>query len=273
MTIKEALNIASKRLSSSIENPRKEAMLLLEFFLQKDRLFLITNETFDIDNEDKYFRLVQKRLDFTPLEYIVGKVSFYSHEFYINSGVLIPRPETELLVEKAIEHIKKNSIKEVAEIGVGSGIISIMLALMCKDVKIKATDINKEALKLAKKNAIKHNVEDRIELINTSLLDGVEIPELLISNPPYISQKELLEKHVLNEPHNALFGGEVGDEILKKISLIYKSNEKIKVLMCEMGYNQKESMDKFFKDERIDNYCFYKDFSGFDRGFIITKER
>ncbi|MDR0407435.1 MAG: peptide chain release factor N(5)-glutamine methyltransferase [Campylobacteraceae bacterium] len=271
MTIKEAIDIASKKLTQSVINPRKEAMLLLGFFLNKDSIFLHVNDTLQIDDVEGFFELVEKRANYTPLEYITKRVSFYSREFKIEEGVLIPRPETEILVEKTAEIIKQTNAKYIAEIGTGSGIISIMLAILCKDIKIVATDINEKALILAKKNAKLHKVDDRIEFLQTNLIDNIKKPQILVSNPPYISKNELLEKHVLNEPHNALFGGENGDELLKKISLIYKDNDEILSLICEMGYDQKNSMSDFFEKENIENYSFYKDLSGFDRGFIIKR--
>ena len=271
MTIKEAIDIASKKLTNSVINPRKEATLLLGFFLDKDNIFLHTNDTMCVENVDDFFKLVEKRANYFPFEYITKKVSFFSREFKIEEGVLIPRPETEILVEKAVEIINKASIKTVAEIGVGSGVISIMLAILCKNIKIIATDINKKALILAKENAKIHGVENRIEFVHTNLLDNVKMPEILVSNPPYISKNEFLEKHVLNEPHDALFGGEEGDELLKSICKIYKENREIMALLCEMGYDQKSKMESFFEKESIENFSFYKDLSGLDRGFIVQR--
>lgn len=271
MTIKEIINSASQKLAKSVVNPRKEAMLLLGFFLNKDIVFLYANDALYVKNTDEFFKLVEKRVNHIPLEYITKKVSFFSREFQIEEGVLIPRPETEILVKKSVETIKKIDAKNIAEIGCGSGVVSIMLALLCDDVKITATDINKKALLLAQQNTKLHRVEEKIEFIHTSLLDDVSMPEVLVSNPPYISKKEFLEKHVLNEPHDALFGGENGDELLKDICKIFKDNEKIKVLICEMGYNQKEPMEEFFINENIENFSFYKDLSGFDRGFIVKR--
>lgn len=273
MTIKEALENASKKLTQSVINPKKEAFLLLAFFLKKDTIFLYANDGLQLDNDKEFFELVDKRANHTPLEYITNKVSFFSHEFKIEKGVLIPRPETEILVEKVAEIIKQTKAKNITEIGTGSGIISIMLAILCEDIKIVATDINKKAISLARENAKLHKVEDKIEFVHTSLIDNIEIPEILVSNPPYISQSEFLEKHVLNEPHDALFGGEKGDELLKEICKIYKNNEKILYLACEMGYDQKKSMEDFFKKEQIGDFSFYKDLSGFDRGFVITRRK
>ncbi|MDR1460162.1 MAG: peptide chain release factor N(5)-glutamine methyltransferase [Campylobacteraceae bacterium] len=267
-TIKEVLQKSSSMLSRSVINPKKEAMILLREWIKKDEVFLITHDDFEVSDVDGFFEWVKRRAEHTPLEYITQKVSFCSKEFVVEEDVLVPRPETEILVDKTLNLIKEYNAVRVAEIGTGSGVISIMLALLSPQIKIDATDISSKAIEIASINARKFGVEDRIKFHLTSYLDGVESPQILVSNPPYISKKEELEKHVLNEPHNALFGGEQGDEILKEIVLLAKKLN-ILALACEMGYDQKHSLENFFKNNEIKNYLFYQDLSGFDRGFII----
>ncbi|MDR2081469.1 MAG: peptide chain release factor N(5)-glutamine methyltransferase [Campylobacteraceae bacterium] len=267
-TVREALRQSASMLSKSVKNPKKEAMILLREWLKKDDVFLITHEDFQISDIDGFFEWVKRRASHTPLEYITQKVSFYSREFIIKEGVLVPRPETEILVDKTVELIKEFGAENVAEIGAGSGVISIMLALLTPHIQINATDISRKAVELAKLNAQKFSVEKRIKFHLTSFLNGVPAPQILVSNPPYVSKKEELEKHVLNEPHAALFGGEHGDEMLKEIVLLAKKLG-ILALACEMGYDQKESMENFFQDNNIKNYSFYQDLNGLDRGFII----
>lgn len=266
MTLKEALNIATNKLAKSIKSPRKESMILLCFFLDKDFTWVTINESINLQNHDKYFGLIQRRSEHEPIEYITEKVSFYSKDFFISKGVLIPRPETEILVDKTVEIIKKTGAKQIAEIGTGSGVVSIMLALFLKDIQIDATDISKEAIACAKINAKRFNVEDRITFYETSYLDGVKQPDVIVSNPPYIAKDEELERVVLNEPHSALFGGTIGDEMLKEIILL-SLRLNVVGLACEMGYNQKNGIEKFFREKEIENYNFYQDLSGFDRGF------
>ncbi|MDR1554915.1 MAG: peptide chain release factor N(5)-glutamine methyltransferase, partial [Campylobacteraceae bacterium] len=222
----------------------------------------------EVSDTEGFFAWVKQRAEHVPLEYITQKASFYSREFVVKEGVLVPRPETEILVDKTVELIKEHKVSKVAEIGTGSGVISIMLALLLPQISIDATDISPKAIELAKLNAQKFGVEKRIKFHLTSYLDGVPPPQILVSNPPYISTKEELEKHVLNEPHSALFGGEQGDEILKNIILL---SQKLRVLAlaCEMGYDQKNSLENFFKENKITNYSFYQDLSGLDRGFIM----
>ncbi|MDR0579056.1 MAG: peptide chain release factor N(5)-glutamine methyltransferase [Campylobacteraceae bacterium] len=266
--IKEVLHQSSLMLSKSVKNPKKEAMILLREWIRKDDVFLITHDDFEVSDVDGFLKWVKQRVEHTPLEYITQKVSFYSKEFIIKEGVLVPRPETEILVDKTAELIKGFGAKNVAEIGTGSGVISIMLSLLLPQIKICATDISPKAIETAKLNAQKFGVENRIKFYLTSYLDGIEPPQILVSNPPYISKKENLEKHVLNEPHSALFGGEQGDEMLKDIILLAKKLN-VLALACEMGYDQKESIKSFFEDNKIANYSFYQDLSGLDRGFMM----
>lgn len=270
ISIKETLNIASVDLSKSVQNPHKEAKLLLSHILGKDEIFLVLNGDLKIDASE-YFNLIARRVNHEPLEYITNKVSFYSRYFFIEEGVLIPRPETEILVDKAVYLIKQTNAKKIAEIGVGSGVISVMIALLCEDIEITATDISAKAIEVAIKNAIKFDVINRINFVQTSYLNRVSIPDIIISNPPYIAKNTELEKHVLNEPHEALFGGDSGDEMLKDIAKIYNDNEEILATVCEMGYDQKNSMECFFVENKINNFCFYKDLSGLDRGFILQR--
>jgi release factor glutamine methyltransferase len=243
-------------------------MILLREWIKRDDIFLITHDDFEVSDVDGFLKWVKQRVEHTPLEYITQKVSFYSKEFIIKKDVLVPRPETEILVDKTMDIVKEYKASRVAEIGTGSGVISIMLALLAPHIQIDATDISPKAIELAKLNTQKFGVEDRIKFHLTNYLNGVSTPQILVSNPPYISKKEELEKHILNEPHAALFGGEQGDEILKEIVLLAKKLD-ILALVCEMGYDQKESMESFFKNNNIKNYSFYQDLSGLDRGFII----
>ncbi len=263
--LKEAFLILKEE---GIERPRLESELLLSFFLKKDRLWLFKNDNFEVKKKDEFLKLVKKRALGYPLEYILGKVSFYLRDFFIEEGVLIPRPESEILIDKALKTIENIKNPKIAEIGVGSGVISIMLALFRKDSKITATDINKKALRLSFKNACLYGVEDRIDLIHTSFLDEVEGKfDLLVSNPPYISTSFKLDKNVLKEPKEALFGGERGDEIIEKI-ISLAVFRKIPYLVCEMGYDQREYVEAHLKRMKIENFYFYKDLAGLDRGFV-----
>jgi release factor glutamine methyltransferase len=273
MKIRELLTWAEVELLESCERPRFEAELLLAHHLKKERIFLHAFDDAEVDNIDQYKHLVQRRANYEPYEYIVQHASFYDIELYVESGVLIPRPETEILIDLVSDIIAQEKIENIAEIGIGSGAISVVLARKFPNLEIQATDILETPIKVAGINAKKYEVDEQIELIQTSLLDNVTGQiDLVVSNPPYIADDFELEKNVVGyEPKEALFGGMVGDELLKEIVLEVQ-RRKIKYLACEMGYDQKVSMETFFKEHDISNYQFYKDLAGFDRGFLIDLE-
>ncbi len=252
--------------------PQKEVEILLLHILDKNVIWLHINynEICDIKVEQKLEQYVKKRSTNYPLEYITSKASFYGETFIVQDGVLIPRPETEILVEKAENILKTIAKPKVIEVGVGSGIVSVMLALLIDDIEIIAVDINEKALDLAKKNAIKHNVEHKITFIKSDIFNQVDVEnfDMCISNPPYIANNYNLPSNVKYEPSNALFGGDIGDELLKKI-IIATSENNIKYLLCEMGYDQKKPLGTFLEKFDTHTITFYKDLDAFDRGFEV----
>ncbi|CAA6806896.1 MAG: Protein-N(5)-glutamine methyltransferase PrmC, methylates polypeptide chain release factors RF1 and RF2 [uncultured Sulfurovum sp.] len=270
MKINEILKWASTQLAESCERPKFEAELLLAYHLDKDRTYLHAFDENEVTELEEYKALVARRANHEPYEYIVGEASFYDIELTVEAGVLIPRPETEILIDLVAEIIEKENIKNIAEIGVGSGAISVVLARKFPELNIIATDICDTPIKVAQENLEKYAVVDRVEIRKSSILDEVsESLELVVSNPPYIADDFELEKNVVAyEPKEALFGGRVGDELLKQIVLDVKAKN-IKHLACEMGYDQKEPMTQFFNEIGVESYEFYKDLAGFDRGFVI----
>lgn len=271
MTIKETVKKHTNELKFVTHIPAKEIEILMMFLLEKNTIWLHINYNEEFKKEKELEKLVKKRATNYPIEYLTNKASFYGEIFIVKEGVLIPRPETELLIDNALEILKdKKETVNILEIGTGSGIISIMLALLIKDVKIIAVDINEKALELAKQNAIKHNVEDKIEFRLSNLYENVSETniDLTISNPPYIANDYKLPLNVAYEPSNALFGGSVGDELLKDI--IKHTNERnIEYLLCEMGYDQKNPLTKYLEQFNTKSFTFYQDYEKFDRGFTI----
>ncbi len=271
MTIKEVIKEQSKKLKDVTHIPTKEVEILIMHILEKNVIWLHLNYHQNFEKLDELKKLVNKRATNYPLEYITNKASFYGENFITCEGVLIPRPETEILVEKAVEILNKLPKKplRVLEIGVGSGVISVMLALSIEDISIVGVDINEKALDLATKNATKHNVQDKIEFIKSDLFENVVGNfDMIISNPPYIANDYKLPSNVKFEPSNALFGGDIGDELLKDI-INQTSIRKIPYLLCEMGYDQKEPLSKFLKNFATKSVEFYKDYASFDRGFVV----
>jgi release factor glutamine methyltransferase len=269
-TYKQIIKKYSKELKEVTHIPQKEVEILLLSILKQNVIWLHINYDKQCNCEDKLKKLVEKRSTSYPIEYITSRASFYGEIFNVKEGVLIPRPETEILVEKAEELLKTIKSPKIIEIGTGSGIISVMLALLIDDIEIVAVDINDKALELAKSNAIKHKVEDKITFIKSDLYENIETTkfDMCISNPPYIANNFKLDKNVQFEPSNALLGGNKGDELLEKI-ISQTAQRDIKYLYCEMGYDQKKPLTDFINQFNIKKLEFYKDLAKLDRGFLL----
>ncbi len=270
VSIEQIQKRVSQELKPFCDNSAREAQMLLSAYLKKDELWLITNSSRLIDYTPKLDSMVKRRVANEPLEYILNTVSFYSQNFYIDSRALIPRPETELLIDKVAESIKSDSCATICEVGVGSGVISILLSQKLPEVKIVAVDISPQALEVAKINIDTFNLQDRIELINSDLLDSVDHHiDLLVSNPPYIAKSAPLEPNLAYEPDRALFGGERGDEIIELLlEQVYQ--REIPLFICEIGYDQKDSITHMLHKRSYSSLEFYKDLAGFDRGFVLS---
>lgn len=249
---------------------KKECELLIANELEKTRVWVHLNLDFELE-PDKYeildTKIKQLQNDY-PFEYLQGFAAFYSQDFFVCEGVLIPRPESEILVDLATKIAKENNLTKIAEIGSGSGIISICLAQNIPNCQIISGDINSIATELSKKNQEKFGVLN-VKFVKSDLFENLgEKIEFLVSNPPYIQNDFCLPKNVTFEPANALFGGEVGDEILKQI-IDGCWMRKIPFLACEMGFDQKEQIGKYLEKFETKNIEFYKDLAGFDRGFWV----
>jgi len=267
--VKDALREITDALSH-IQRASREAQLLLMYHLGVDELWLLTHQEDEVKESERLLEWVGRRAKNEPLEYITQRVSFYSEEFFIAKGALIPRPETELLIDEVLKNIDDKSAPiTIAEVGVGSGIISIMLAKFLSNARFIAVDISKDALVIAQKNIQKFGLSHRIELREGSLLEPVtEHIDYLVSNPPYIANAAPLESNLSYEPQNALFGGEEGDEIIKEL-LDELLKREINFFSCEMGYDQKDKIRNYLKETPVKSLSFYKDYSGFDRGFTL----
>lgn len=267
MTIKQIIRKYSSELKEVTHIPSKEIEILIMYLLDRNIIWLHLNYNNEFNQEQELKKLVKQRSTHFPLEYIIGKASFYGEQFLTHKEVLIPRPETEILVDQAKGILENLKSPKVLEIGTGSGIISIMLAVLIDDIEIIAIDINDKALSLAKKNAQKFNVEDKIKFIQSDLFTNIEGSfDMCVSNPPYIANNYELPDNVKYEPSNALFGGIIGDELLFDIIRgVYE--QQIQYLCCEIGYDQKESLIKLLKSLNCKKNEFYKDYSNFDRGF------
>lgn len=221
-----------------------DAELIFMFITQKSReeLYLNPNEKIELSLEKKFFDLVKKRINGLPIAYLIRKKEFFGINFYIDKNVLIPRPDTELLVEETIKIIKKENYKNILEIGTGSGAISISLAKIFPNIKIIATDISKKALKIAEKNA-KINKTKNIKFIKADLLNFDFInPKIIIANLPYLNLNQKNDS-IKFEPRIALYAKKNGLEIIQKlIKQLSKIKNKPKYVLLEFESNQKKEL-------------------------------
>jgi len=244
------------------ETPNMEAQVLASFCLGKTREWVISHPEFEIPAEKiNEMKLSLNRLvKGEPLPYITGKQAFYGLEFIVSPAVLIPRPETELLVEEAISWLESRpNRRKVVDICTGSGIIAITLADTFPQAIFTATDISNDALEIARRNSQEHRVDDKITFINSDVLEGIEGKfDLIVSNPPYIPTAKLAELPVVQfEPRLALDGGEDGLSITRKIFM--ESKEKLLpggVIFIEiestLGSATMELARDFFADAEIE---------------------
>jgi len=265
----------------NIEEPSKNAEILLSEVVGKKipEIYLIKKQI-PLPLVKKYINFLKKRIEKIPLQYIIGKVDFYKYSFFVEEGVFIPRPETEILVEEAIEIYKKffNLLPvNILDIGTGCGNIGISLALEIKKAKVVATDISEKTLEVAEKNACKYNIEDKIKFIKSDLFPGGNLKfDIIVSNPPYIPEKEIekLQEEVKKEPFVALNGGKDGLDVIKKI--IQNSTYFLKkrgFLLLEIGYNQLPGIEKIVEKEELKIYNVEKDYSGIERVIILKREK
>ncbi len=257
----------------AIPNPRLDAEWLLAHVLKCPRIDLYTQHEKTVPEKDRaQFRsYVERRATREPLQYILGETEFWGLKIKVTPDVLIPRPETELLVEKAIEVL--NPQCSVLEIGTGSGCIAIALAKNIPGAKIVATDISKEALCLAQENIQRHGLEGQIKTVLADIAPWKSFKaeeqkfDLILSNPPYIPSREILELQTevsQFEPKTALDGGEDGQEIIRKILEEAPAFLKKKsYLLLEIGEGQSDSLPQNQGNLRLDH--FQKDYSGTHR--------
>ena len=271
MTVEELLVYAKQYIHS------EHAKILLASLLEKNSLELLNclEDVVDEEIESTYKQAVQALKEGKPLQYVLGKTSFYGREFIVNENVLIPRFETEQLVEETIKLIIENFNLpiNILDIGTGSGNIGITLKKELDNINVTMIDISKEALTVAEQN--KNNLQADVTLIESDLFKNINSKyDVIISNPPYIKNEEEIEQIVKdNEPHLALYANNDGlyfyEEILKQVEN-YTNNKYL--IAFEIGYLQKEDIlgliDKYLSNVEV---ITKKDLAGKDRMIFILK--
>ena len=258
-----------------------DSQLLLQKVLQKDKVFIIVNRELELEESEKeeFFRLLNMRKNKMPIKYILGECEFMGMNFIIKEGVLIPRGDTEILIEKALEEINDNQYKRVCDVCCGSGAIGISIGKLNQCTQVVCLDISDTACQVTQENINKFNISDRVKVIKSDLLDEVikkDITfDIIISNPPYIREEvipSLMEDVKNYEPYIALSGGKDGLDFYREITK--QSLELLKtggMLAYEIGYDQREDVERILLENQFKNITCFKDLAGLDRVILGTK--
>ncbi len=279
MTISDAIKKGMIELKNvNIEEPKLKARLLMQYVLNESRQYVIVNDMEQLDKakEKQYLEEIKILKKGVPIEHITHQKEFMKMSFFVDKNVLIPRQDTEILVEEVIKIAKKINARKVLDLCTGSGVIAVSLAKYLPQAEITAIDISNDALKIAKKNAISNNVQNQITFISSDMFTnlGEEKFDIIVSNPPYIKTNVIknLDIQVQSEPYIALDGGKDGLDFYKKI--INESYQYLKYsgyLCLEIGFDQKIDVIELIENtERFTGTYSKKDLFDNDR-IIITR--
>ncbi|NLM24980.1 MAG: peptide chain release factor N(5)-glutamine methyltransferase [Firmicutes bacterium] len=277
-TVLELLNLGSGYLEQQgCPTPRLDAEVLLCHVLNMDRVQLYVNfdRPLEVSEIDQYRYLIGWRGRRVPVSYLLGKREFYSKEFKVTRDVLIPRPETEILVEQAIKLVQPFIMPRVIDLGTGSGVIAVSLALQISEIQVLAADISSQALAVAQENATLLGVEEKITFLQSDLFQKIPNDKyhLICSNPPYIPTKDLstLEPEVRLEPKIALDGGIDGLDFYRRI--IAQAPEYLISgghLVLEIGWDQGAKVIELGRTAGFVNCQIIPDYAGKDRVVTLT---
>jgi release factor glutamine methyltransferase len=275
LAIQHGANILTDK---RINTAKLDAEILMAKTLRKDRKFIILNNNKDLEDKNlKYFnKLIKERATYKPIAHLINKKFFWNNEFFVNKNTLIPRPDTEIIVEQVLKLTKHKNMMNILDIGVGSGCILLSILKERKNFYGTGIDISKNALDICKINAKRLKVNGRTKFYKSDIDKFMEGNyDLIISNPPYIKSCELkyLESDVIKfEPRQALDGGVDGlseiRKVIKKSSDLIKKNGKF---VLEIGFNQKNKVVKLLKEKGFYINCNLKDFAFNDRCIVSTK--
>jgi len=278
MTLLEVLQSTTAYFTNhKIENPRLNAEQLLAHTLRLSRMDLYLEFERNLaENELGPLRdLVRRRGQGEPLQHLLGTVEFCGHTFAIDKRAMVPRPETEELVELLLAEIsgQKSEIR-ILDVGTGSGVIGLSLAVKFPQANVCAIDISEDALSLARENAAQLRLSERVRFQKSDLLENVsERFDLIVANLPYISMQDrhLLAREVLHDPEVALFGGSSGDELVRE--LIEQAPAHLEpggLLALEIGLGQAEGLSHFLRQKNYHDIELKKDYSGISR-FLLAR--
>ena len=279
MNIENILNEGIKTLKQSkIPNPQLDSEILLSNSIKRDKKYIILNpkELLNSEQVETFKNLIERRRKKEPVAYLINKKEFWKDEFFVNKNVLIPRPDTELIIEQVLKIYSKDSQLQVLDIGTGSGCILLSILKERPNFYGTGIDISKKSINVSKLNAKQLNLTSRVKFFHSSV-DNFKIGkyDLVVSNPPYIELFNLkyLEKDVISfEPRLALSGGFDGfskiRKVINKAKNLIKKNGKF---ILEIGFNQKNKVKKILKEEGFYVNKSIRDYGNNDRCIISTK--
>jgi len=273
--LNEGINILQK---NKIANPQLDSEILLSDSIKRDKKHIILNPKEILNSEQlvKFKSLIERRKKGEPIAYLINKKEFWKDEFFVNKDVLIPRPDSELIIEQVLKIYLKDVQLQVLDIGTGSGCILLSILKERSNFYGTGIDISKKSINVSKFNAKQLNLTNRVKFFHSSV-DNFNNGkyDIIVSNPPYIEQLSLkyLEKDVVNfEPKLALSGGFDGfskiRKVINKASILIKKNGKF---ILEIGFNQKNKVIKILKEEGFYVNKAIKDYGNNDRCIISTK--
>ena len=273
--LNEGINILQK---NKIANPQLDSEILLSNSIKRDKKHIILNPKEILNSEQlvKFKSLIERRKKGEPIAYLINKKEFWKDEFFVNKDVLIPRPDSELIIEQVLKIYSKDDQLQILDIGTGSGCILLSILKERSNFYGTGIDISKKSINVSKFNAKQLNLTNRVKFFHSSV-DNFNNGkyDIIVSNPPYIEQLSLkyLEKDVVNfEPKLALSGGFDGfskiRKVINKASILIKKNGKF---ILEIGFNQKNKVIKILKEEGFYVNKAIKDYGNNDRCIISTK--
>ncbi len=281
MQVREALKLATKKFKES-STPSLDARLLLAHALNysQEKLLINYDKELEQDIETRFFEFVARREDQEPIAYILGRQEFYGLEFAVNKHVLIPRPETELIIDILKEDSTRkgqNDNIDILELGIGSGAVSVCLAKEILLANITAAEVSDQAIEIAQSNISRHKVENQVKILKSdwySALDKGEKYDYIVSNPPYICRSEIyqMSKETIDfEPDLALYADNEGlssyQAIIQNAKNFLKNDGK---LVFEIGYSQKNMILDLLKCAGFENTSVKQDLSGLDRIIVAN---
>ncbi|MGZ5021376.1 MAG: peptide chain release factor N(5)-glutamine methyltransferase [Chthoniobacterales bacterium] len=277
MTVLEVLTSTTAYFKKrDVESPRLNAEHLLAHSLGRKRIELYLDFERALTEEElaPLRELVRRRGQGEPLQHLLGTVEFCGHTFLCDKRALIPRPETEELVELLLKSSIENPKSKILDLGTGSGVIALSLAAALPEAEVQASDISEDALSLARENAARLNLSERVQFVQSDLFDKItERFDLIVANLPYVpkTDRTTLSREVRHDPQSAVFGGNAGDEIIRKLIANAPSHlQPGGLLALEIGIIQAETLSAFLAENEYHDISARQDYAGVTR-FLLAR--